>query len=161
MVRNEIVVGIDDSASARAAMHWAAEYARTANLHLRAMNVYADRPEAERVWTRGFPAQDLEPVPAVEYEDPEVQRVFDSVNPRASWSLEYAQGDPGEVLVQQSHHARMLVIGTREHTGIGRLRSGSVSHHCLSHATCPVVAVPDHRLEEQAKEDRPVAESTL
>jgi hypothetical protein len=36
----------------------------------------------------------------------------------------------------------MLVVGTREHTGVRRLVGGSVSHYCLSHASCPVVAVP-------------------
>jgi nucleotide-binding universal stress UspA family protein len=35
-----------------------------------------------------------------------------------------------------------LVVGTRDHVGLGRLFAGSISHYCLSHASCPVVAVP-------------------
>ena len=41
-----------------------------------------------------------------------------------------------------SKHAELLVVGTREHVGLGRLLVGSVSHYCLRHAACPVVAVP-------------------
>jgi nucleotide-binding universal stress UspA family protein len=37
------------------------------------------------------------------------------------------------------------VVGTGEHTGVRRLLEGSVSHYCLSHAACPVVAVPAAR----------------
>jgi hypothetical protein len=44
--------------------------------------------------------------------------------------------------VAESVGAALLVVGTQEHAGIGRLVSGSVSHYCLSHAQCPVVAVP-------------------
>ena len=53
------------------------------------------------------------------------------------------------------------MVGTREHVGLGRLLTGSVSHYCLSHAGCPVVAVPsppsDGRAEdsEAAQPDRP------
>ena len=39
---------------------------------------------------------------------------------------------------------------TRAHTGISRVLFGSVSHYCLTHAQCVVVAVPttsvDHLL---------------
>ena len=36
----------------------------------------------------------------------------------------------------------VLVVGTHEHHGLGRVLHGSVSHYVLSHAPCPVVAVP-------------------
>ena len=34
------------------------------------------------------------------------------------------------------------MMGTQEMVGLGRMLMGSVSHHCLSHASCSVVAVP-------------------
>jgi nucleotide-binding universal stress UspA family protein len=73
-----------------------------------------------------------------------IQAVFDSVQPDPGWRLSFS-GEPGPVLVAESG-AALLVVGTRGHVGIGRLLSGSVSHYCLSHADCPVVAVParDH-----------------
>jgi hypothetical protein len=41
-----------------------------------------------------------------------------------------------------AERAALSVVGTREHVGLGRLLSGSVSHYCLSHALCPIVAAP-------------------
>jgi nucleotide-binding universal stress UspA family protein len=37
--------------------------------------------------------------------------------------------------------AQLLVVGTREHVGLGRLPVGSISPLFLPHASCPVVAV--------------------
>jgi nucleotide-binding universal stress UspA family protein len=53
-----------------------------------------------------------------------------------------ASGDAGPAVVAESVGAALLVVGTKDHVGIGGLVSGSVSHYCLSHAQCPVVAVP-------------------
>jgi len=77
---------------------------------------------------------------------------FQAVAPRPDWILQFASGDAGHILVEQSKDARLLVVGTREHAGLRRLLSGSVSHYCLSHALCLVVAVPaplsDRRVED-------------
>jgi Universal stress protein family len=71
-----------------------------------------------------------------------ITAVFEAVSPHPDWVLEFVRGHPGEVLVQQSKHAQLLVVGTREHVGLDRLLVGSVSHYCLGHAAGPVVAVP-------------------
>jgi nucleotide-binding universal stress UspA family protein len=71
-----------------------------------------------------------------------VTAVWETVRPEATWRLDFYTADPGRLLVAESRHAGLLVIGTREHVGWGRILNGSVSHYCLSHATCPVVAVP-------------------
>ena len=91
-----------------------------------------------------------------------VEAVFDSVQPEPGWRLSFFSGEPGPVLVAESVGAALLVVGTREHAGIGRLLSGSVSHYCLSHAECPVVAVParDHGADkdhDHAAADTPAA----
>jgi nucleotide-binding universal stress UspA family protein len=71
-----------------------------------------------------------------------ITAVFDAGSPDPDWIMQFASGDTGQVLVRQSKDARLLVVGTREHVGLGRLLTSSVSHYCLSHALCPVVAVP-------------------
>ena len=58
------------------------------------------------------------------------------------------QGAPGPTLVDASRDAAMLVVGTRVHTGISRVLFGSVSHYCLTHAQCVVVAVPTTSVAE-------------
>ncbi len=152
-MNNEIVVGLDDSPSSKAALNWAAEQARRLSAVLRAVHVL-DWPYG--LSSAGFPA----PVNFMEVSHEELKEsyrkaitaVFDAVSPRPDWILQFASGDTGRVLVRQSQDARQLVVGTREHVGLGRLLSGSVSHYCLSHAVCPVVAVP-------AASDRPAEDS--
>jgi nucleotide-binding universal stress UspA family protein len=56
------------------------------------------------------------------------------------------EGDPGHVLVAESEHAQLLVVGSRGHGNIGGLLLGSVGHHCCQHAHCPVVVIP-HALD--------------
>ena len=73
-----------------------------------------------------------------------VTNTFEAIRPEPDWLLQFAEGDAGRVLVRHSQQAELLVVGTREHTGLGRILVGSVSHYCLSHAACPVVAVPSY-----------------
>jgi nucleotide-binding universal stress UspA family protein len=122
MTRNEIVVGLDDSPSSKAALSWAAEQAIRTHTVLRAVHAL-DWP-----YGAAYVAS--------------ITKVFDDIAPRPDWLLQFAKGEPGAVLVRQSGDAQLLVVGTREHVGLGRLLVGSISHYCLSHAVCPVVAVP-------------------
>ena len=142
-MKNEIVVGLDDSPSGQAALDWAAEHARSVGAVLRAVHVL-DWPYG--LSSAGFPAPaNFMELGREEIEDSyrrAITAVFEAVSPASDWTLQFASGDTGQVLVQQSKDARLLVVGTREHVGLGRLLTGSVSHHCLSHAVCPVVAVP-------------------
>ena len=142
-MRNEIVVGLDDSPSSNAALRWAAEQAESVGAVLRAVHVLD--------WPYGLSSARVSgPVNVKDLSHEELQNayrqaitaVFDAISPRPDWVLQFASGDTGPVLVRQSEDARLLVLGTREHVGLGRLVSGSVSHYCLSHAVCPVVAVP-------------------
>jgi nucleotide-binding universal stress UspA family protein len=142
-MRSQIVVGLDDSPSSKAGLQWAAEQAKSTGAVLRAVHALG-RP-------LGFAAPDIpltvEPTELTPEEPPGTRRnaittMFEAVSPHRDWVLEFVSGYPGEVLVRQSKDAQLLVVGTREHVGLGRLLAGSVSHYCLSHAACPVVAVP-------------------
>ena len=59
----------------------------------------------------------------------------------------------------ESVETALLVVGTKVHVGISRIVAGSISHYCLSHAQCPVVAVPavrDHgKNHDHAAAERP------
>ena len=57
--------------------------------------------------------------------------------------LQFAQGDVGDILVRLSSLADVLVVGTREPVRGRPYLAGSVSHYCISHASCPVVTVPE------------------
>jgi nucleotide-binding universal stress UspA family protein len=49
--------------------------------------------------------------------------------------------DPARALVDASARARLVVVGTRGLTVVERAVLGSVSHHVLHHAQCPVAVV--------------------
>ena len=145
MSTHEIVVGLDDSRSARAALRWASDHARRTGVVLRAVHALS--------WPYGVASPDLDSEAERHLSFDEVDAryrasitaVFDEINPRPDWLIQFARGDAGPVLVRQSRNASLLVIGTPEHVGLGRLIAGSVGHYCLSHAACPVVAVPAGR----------------
>ena len=140
---SEIVVGLDVSQASHGALAWAANQARTTGAELRAVHaLLVPAVMLASVGQMSVPTS-LAGDDRVEqaYRDA-VTAVWETVQPEPSWRLEFYNADPGSLLVAESRHAGLLVIGTREHVGWGRILNGSVSHYCISHATCPVVAVP-------------------
>jgi nucleotide-binding universal stress UspA family protein len=140
---NVIVVGIDDSPSSRAAIRWAADYARATGCRLQAVHVLI-LPPATEIYAHAMEMDEV--YPDADYVEERYrtasQALFDAVNPEPDWELQYAQGHAGRILVELSRTARLLVVGAREHHGVGRLLNGSIGHYCLNHATCPVMSVP-------------------
>jgi nucleotide-binding universal stress UspA family protein len=51
------------------------------------------------------------------------------------------EGSPARVLLDASKGAELLVVGFRGHGGFTEALLGSVSQHCVHHATCPVVVI--------------------
>ena len=133
---SEIVVGLDGTPSARAAWSWAARYSRSCGDRLRAVHVY------DVGWARAPGSTRRSDTSSRQIVRNELQAIFAAIGPAPDWQLDFLDGQVGTVLLEQSRHARMLVIGTPEHVGIGRVISGSVSHFCLNNAHCPIVAVP-------------------
>jgi nucleotide-binding universal stress UspA family protein len=161
MTRNEIVVGLDDSPSAKVGLRWAAEQAIRRQAVLRAVHVF-DWPYGPRDNTVDAPRSNA----SVTFDAAQaaylagITRVFDEISPRPDWLIQFAKGEPGPVLVRQSHDSQLLVVGTREHVGLGRLLTGSISHYCLSHARCPVVAVPAE-LPDQGGADKAAKQNEI
>jgi nucleotide-binding universal stress UspA family protein len=139
---NEIVVGLDDSPSSKLALQWAAHHAKSTDAVLRAVHVFST--DLEDTYRQAITA------------------VFEAVSPRPNWVLEFLRGYSGEVLVRQSKDAQLLVVGTREHD---QRLVGSVCHYCVSHAACPVVAVPsidhDHPVSSSPEEQSEQAPATV
>ena len=153
MITNCIIVGLDDSLASRAAHQWATEYADAVGNDLCAVHVL-DWPiglnaSAVKSGTRlRVPKQDI-----AESYWRGMRRVFDEASSPNGSILRFAQGDVGEVLVRLSNDGDLLVVGTREPMRGGPYLAGSVSHYCISHAGCPVVAVPEQLSNPQ--EDLP------
>ena len=141
----EIIVGLSLSAPSKAALDWAAAQARLTGEALRAVHTVEVPPALANVGIIGSPDLISGDSIDADYRNA-ITAAWDAVNPDRSWRLELYHGEPGPTLVAQSALASLLVVGTREHAGWSRLVHGSVSHYCLSHAACPVVAVPAESL---------------
>ena len=142
MTSHGIVVGLDDSAASRAAHRWAAAYAHATGTSLRAVHVLewpiGLNPSALKAGTRlHVPQHDI----ADAYWRG-LHRVFDDIPSPPGSALQFAQGAIADVLVCLSADAELLVVGTREPLGRALYPTGSISHYCISHASCPVVTVP-------------------
>lgn len=131
-----IVVGIDGSPGAVAALRWAAVEARTHGRRLTA--VYAYDPVVY-----GAPMPPMAGIPDLVMAGGEARldeallEVFGDQRPTEVTRV-VREGNPARVLVEIATDASLLVVGARGH---GHFLLGSVSDRCVHHANCPVVVV--------------------
>jgi nucleotide-binding universal stress UspA family protein len=124
-------------------LRWAADLARRTGATLTGVHVLqwataGDPYGYSIVSDRRYPDPDaLEPLCRTPSE-----MSFGEVEPEPGWTLRFAHGYAGHVLVEESKNARMLVVGARARGGIRQLLTGSVTQYCLRYAACPVVSVP-------------------
>nr|WP_055501360.1 universal stress protein [Nonomuraea pusilla] len=139
-----IVVGVDGSVAARAAVEWAANDAFRAHEPLRIVHA-VDRTPYQ---VRRFPEEDLPD--ALKRQG---RRILDEAlalaherQPGVEATTHDIEGSPAAVLRDQAQDASEIVVGSR---GLGGFRGallGSVSMHVAGHVTCPVVVVrAEHR----------------
>lgn len=133
-----VVVGVDGSPSAKAALRWAVWHASLANGRITALQTW-DLP----------PMYSWEVVPGIEnlaHDTAAVLRkTIDEVvgDHTVEINREVAQGHPARALVDAAKEASadLLVVGNRGHGGFTGALLGSVSQHVVHHARCPVVIV--------------------
>jgi nucleotide-binding universal stress UspA family protein len=141
-VRGVVVVGIDGSAGASAALRWAAAEARLRKSRL--LIVHAWRP-APTDLLLGGPLGGFSGGGASD-----TQRAAEELLQQATAGLEaegieferrVVAGGAPEVLVDAADQGDLLVVGSRGHGGFAGLLLGSVSQQCAHHARGPVVIV--------------------
>ncbi len=66
---------------------------------------------------------------------------LDDRNPAVDVRTSIEEGNPAEVLNERAEGCDLLVVGSRGHGGFTGMLLGSVSHHLVGHAHCPVVVV--------------------
>ena len=155
---DRIVVGLDDSPGGRAALRFALQDAvrRGARVDV----VAAFRGPEHRPSFDGRP-----PVPpserstaeltasvralASERVDEALAELGSSVVPPPVTVLAVG-GHAGEVLVHTARTADLLVVGSRGRGRVAGAVLGSVSLHCVLHATCPVTVVHPAAVEAEA-----------
>ena len=135
---DRIVVGVDGSASSKAALSWAARQAQLTGLPLAVVTVWCF--PMNWGWAVPWPA-DFDPeASARAVLDEAVEEVL---GPEPGIELErlVIEGHPAPVLVHLSESAQLIVVGCRGHGEFVGMLLGSVSEHLTAHGHCPVVVV--------------------
>lgn len=137
-----IVVGIDGSEGARRALEFALREAKLRGAEVHAVTTW-------QVPTMAYPGGYVPQVPTkdewAQAATETLDEVLDSYN-GAKAGVDVArivrEGQAADVLVEESEHADLLVVGSRGLGGFRGLLVGSVSQQCAHHAHCPVAIVP-------------------
>lgn len=135
-----VIVGVDGSSGARAALEFAAEEAavREAKLHVVAAWEVGPTPVGR------FSTVDLIETYRTSAEEARqaASDYLESVWPALEVTAETWEGPAADVLVSLAREADLLVVGNRGRGDVASLVLGSVSHHVVQHAPCPVVVIP-------------------
>lgn len=143
MGQRRIVVGVEGSGGARAALRWAIEEARFRDAVVEVVTAYLPTyvPAAP-----DFGFVPLDPVNLVG----EIEKMQDEVITSVTSSVDtedvvierrLVKGRAADTLISAAEGADMLVVGDRGRGGFRGLLLGSVSQQVAQHSQCPVVIV--------------------
>ena len=143
---NRIVVGVEGSGGARAALRWAIKEARFRNAAVDVVTAYST------TYVPASPDFNYVPLDPIDLEA-EVKRMQDSIIDEVLAEVDsegveirrrMVRGRAADTLIAESDNASMLVVGSRGRGGFRGLLLGSVSQQITHHGSCPVVIVrPD------------------
>ncbi len=140
-----IVVGVDSSEASKEALQ----------LALREASMRGTRLRAVHAWTPALPIAMTGPgfIAPVDREPMEreagelLHEIVAAVAGAKAASVEHVlvEGAAAQAILEHSEDAEMIVIGQRGLGAVGAVVLGSISHHVLRHARCPVLVVPPPR----------------
>ena len=153
-----VVVGIDHSTGARAALLFALHDAARRGVPVEAVVVY--RPPD--YWMDFYAVSVYQPekarASALHHGQAFVDRLLPhGPQPPPEVRVRAVMGIAADVLIGASHGADLLVVGSRGLGGFASMLLGSVSMQCALHASCPVTVVhsPEaHRERLHRRRDR-------
>ncbi|MEU7875982.1 universal stress protein [Dactylosporangium sp. NPDC049140] len=141
-----IVVGVDGSIHSKTALRWAITQARLVGATVEAVSAW-QHPAMVGYAFGGIP---------INYEGDSIAAITDKVltetvadvtgqqDQPVEVRTRVLQGHPAQVLLEAATGADLLVVGSRGHGTFAGMLLGSVSQHCVQHAPCPVLVVPQH-----------------
>jgi nucleotide-binding universal stress UspA family protein len=137
-----IVCGVDGSADAARALHWAAAQAALEHRPLAVVTATGVDPVSALAWAGGAGTLTISTTELLERARTVAETAATPIGlqqPQLTVTAHAASGVPRDVLTTLSQQAHLLVLGSR---GRGALRSrllGSVSVDVTRHSRCPVV----------------------
>ncbi len=142
MADKRIVVGVDGSPSSMKALRWAIRQAELAGAEVEAVTAWS--------YPSGYGWASFGDG-AVDFEGDAGKLLFEAlaevsgIAPDVVVEPLVVQGHAADVLVRAAEGADLLVVGSRGHGGFAGMLLGSVSQHCVHHASCPVLILRDGR----------------
>jgi nucleotide-binding universal stress UspA family protein len=139
-----IVVGVDGSPGARAALRFALREAELRGAGVRAVGAW-HLPVAAYAGGYGPGDPDL----GAELQQVALHNLEQALTDAGAVEIPVEtivrEGVPARVLLDEARDAELLVVGSRGLGGFRGLLLGSVSQQCAHHAPCPLVIVPSAR----------------
>jgi nucleotide-binding universal stress UspA family protein len=135
-----VVLGYDDSDSARHALSWVIRFARTADATVHVVHVVPSSQE----WTLAAAQIDPDPLRHTS-EDLLAHRWTAPLRDAdVEYRAEVVVGDPVESLLAaaDADHAELIAVGASHHGLIGEVLTGSVALGLLHRSRIPMVVVP-------------------
>lgn len=146
-----IVVGVDGSQQSRTALRWAITQARLADATVEAVSAWQEPAMIGYGygWSPGLYDGDSISTVAEKVLAETVADIVGHQDQPVEVRTRVVPGHPAQVLLEAAIGADMLVVGRRGHGTFAGILLGSVSQHCVQHAPCPVLVVPQHRTPSQ------------
>lgn len=130
-----IVVGIDGSKCGEEALRCAISEAEVSGRRLLILHAWSWLSDA---MVRPFDQPESKKVGAAILHHAEAEARRHGVDAQ----IRLFDGPAAKGLLEASHDAAMLVVGSHGYRGLAKTLLGSVSRECVEHATCPVLVVP-------------------
>ena len=140
-ITEPVVVGVDGSGTARRAVEFAAEEARMRGAELVVMHAW--RTPVTYAGGTMMPVV-YDPALLEAEEDGILTAAVAGLGdrfPGLAVRRVLVRGPAARLLTDLSRHAQLVVTGDRGHGAFTGLLLGSVSHHLIAHADCPVIVV--------------------
>jgi nucleotide-binding universal stress UspA family protein len=143
-----VVVGVDDSNSARAAVAWAATAAHRRGSDLALVEVLPGQA--------GSPDQPGTPHGRARALLSRAQGIARAIDPGLTTSMHTLSGPVGPALVRYAAGASLLVVGSNGPGGPIPLSLGSILGEVTTHCECPVILVPPAAASRTRAEHAPI-----
>jgi nucleotide-binding universal stress UspA family protein len=137
-----VLVGFDGSPGSFGALEAACEQARRLGTSVLAVTGWTSTVEttSPHYWATSYPVRSPGEVALDEAERvADRARSFAAAQHDVTVTCDVAEGRAAQVLVRRSHHASLVVVGTRGRGGFASLVLGSTSRAVVQRAECPVL----------------------
>jgi nucleotide-binding universal stress UspA family protein len=141
---HRIVVGVDNSAGSAEALRWALAHARHTGAAVEAVSAWQMPPMY--AYSYGWVPTGIDNTGIIKAAEQALNETVAQVRGEeddpAAVTTRVIEGPAAQVLLAAVKGAELLILGSRGHGTFAGMLLGSVSQHCVQHATCPTVVIP-------------------